>query len=236
MRRTVLTMASLLLLACGDDGGGTGGSTGDPSTGAATTSETESSGSTGSSTGTTTDPSGTSSGPGSTSSVDSSSGGSSSDTGEGLCPDLGDPCTQCEATMCPDEYCGCFDNGSCGLLAQCAAGCEIGDAECNQACWTMHPEGISDGALLTHCAATLCMPECGPFVPLTECQVCLYSECQDAMNVCVSNPECTALLECLDACENPGCENGCYALHPDGFADSGPVGECAQRACLTACA
>ena len=241
-RFTICTLTALSLsLACGSGGDGAPGSTDDP----ATTSDASSSTSASSSAATTaaestggTNPESTEgSGAGSSSSNGSSEGpaDTSSDTGAPSCPDVGDPCTQCEATMCPQEYCDCYNNGSCVLLAQCTLECAIDDLACNQACWTQYPDGISDGALLTHCAATVCMPQCGPFVALTECQQCLYGRCPEEMNVCVSNPDCTALLACLDACEIPGCENGCYALYPDGLADSGPVGECAQDACTGEC-
>ena len=240
MRRTKTWIVAGLFAAvgCGDDGNG-----GDTGGRGSTSAATETGSATGDPTGPagTDDPSGpadTTSGPGSTSAADTTTGpsDSSGDTGVAMCPDVGEPCTQCEATMCPQVYCDCFNNGSCGLLAQCALQCDIGDQACNQACWTMYPEGISHGALLSHCAATLCMPECGPFLPLTECQQCLYAQCQPQMNVCIANPDCTALLQCLDECTDPGCENGCYALYPGGLADSGPVGECAQDACLTECA
>lgn len=227
--------------ACADDGssGGddgtasSGGSTGASSAGMTTAASIASADST-----TAPDPTGATSVSASTdgsSSTDSGPASSSDDTGAALCPDIGEPCTICESTQCPDEYCGCYDNGSCVLLAQCAAKCEIGDEACYQVCWTQYPDGISDAGLLTHCAATICPDECGPYMPLTPCQLCLYGECADAMNVCIANPECTALLQCLDACEDPGCENTCYTAHPDGLADSGPVGECAQVACTQEC-
>ena len=234
MRRSHLTTTFAITClviptACGDDGSGDGGSSGSgTATSAATDDPTATTGVTG-----TMNPADTTGTPDPT---DTAADGSSDETGPQLCPDIGEPCTVCESTQCPDEYCSCYNNGSCLLLAQCAAECDIGDAECNQACWTQYPEGISDGAVLTHCAATTCTAECGPYVPLTDCQLCLYSQCPESMNVCISNPECTALLECLDACEMPGCENTCYALYPDGLADSGPVGECAQDACLVECA
>lgn len=236
---TMLAITVLLATACGDDGTGddgaattaaSDGGTGDATATTAPESATD--------TGTPATSADTTDGGASTGDADTTDGGadSSGDTGVAMCPDLGDPCTQCESTMCPDEYCGCFDNGSCGLLVQCGLACDLNDQDCYQQCWTMYPEGISDAGLLTHCAGTLCLAECGAYEPLSQCQLCLYADCPDEMNVCISNPECTALLECLDACEDPGCENGCYALHPDGLADSGPVGECAQRACLTECA
>ncbi len=240
--RLLVTALALLspLTACGDDSSGGGGTDGTSSTTSEGTAESSESSATQDTTAATDTPTGTTDGASTSSSsnasADGSSGDSTDETGAGLCPDVGDPCTICESTQCPDAYCDCFNNGSCVLLAQCTAGCDIGDAACNQACWTQYPEGISDGAVLTHCAGTTCMADCGAYVPLTDCQQCLYTECPLEMNTCVSNPECSALLACLDACEDPGCENTCYAVHPDGLADSGPVGECAQDACLQACA
>jgi hypothetical protein len=55
------------------------------------------------------------------------------------------------------------------------------------------------------------------------------------MNTCYANPDCVLLLACLDACMTPGCENGCYAQHPDGLGDAGPVGDCLQASCAAAC-
>lgn len=240
--RSVLLATTLglvcLFAGCGDDAGGSSGTDGTSSGSGSTTADTGSTtaaqtNGTGAPTSTTEAASGSTSSSGV---ADTGSDSTTSDTDLLTCPDVGDPCTICESTECPDDYCGCFNNGSCVLLAQCTAACAVGDADCNQACWRQYPEGISDGALLTHCAATTCTAQCGPFVPLTECQLCLYGECPGEMNTCVSNPECTALLACLDLCEDPGCENTCYAVYPDGLADSGPVGECAQDACLQECA
>ncbi len=239
MRSALLsTIAGLacLLVGCFDD---PGEATGTSDAGSSTTAD-ESGPTTGGQTDSTGGPTSTTEAPsGSTSSsgvVDSSTEATANDTETLTCPDVGDPCTTCESTECPDEYCGCFNNGSCVLLAQCALRCDPGDIRCNQACWTEFPGGISDGALLTHCAATTCADQCGSFVPLTPCQLCSYRECPQEMNICVSNPECSALLACLDLCEDPGCEATCYALYPEGLADSGPVGECAQDACLQECA
>jgi hypothetical protein len=155
--------------------------------------------------------------------------------GTGTCFALGDPCTECELANCPTEYCDCLQNAECVSLAQCAIGCTPGDMECEQPCWTQNPGGISDGALVTHCAATFCQSECPGYAPLDECQLCLFSSCSAAMNTCVANPDCNALLFCLADCTAPGCENQCYAAHPGGLADAGPVGTCLQQACAGPC-
>jgi hypothetical protein len=155
--------------------------------------------------------------------------------GGGTCFALGDACTECELANCPTEYCDCFQNDACVSLAQCAITCIPGDLDCYQPCWTASPNGISDAALLTHCAGTVCAASCPGFAPLDPCQQCLYSSCDAEMNACMSNPDCTALLLCLDACTAPGCENQCYNAHPGGLADAGPVGTCLQSSCAAPC-
>lgn len=239
VRLTTGVLCVSILLGCGGDDADPAGDTDAASTGGAT--ETDSAGST-SGAATSSDPSTsvateTSTGVASmTMAVSSGDEATNTETGAMICPDVDEPCTACESTNCADDYCNCFNNGSCVLLAQCTAQCDVGDVACNQECWTDFPEGISDGALLTHCAATVCTDACGPFVPLTPCQQCLYAECPTQMNVCVANPECTELLECLAACDEAGCENTCYTVHQGGLADSGPVGDCAQESCTQECA
>lgn len=166
---------------------------------------------------------------------DGAGGQSTGGAGGGTCFALGDACTECELANCPTEYCDCFQNDECVALAQCAITCPPGDVECYQPCWTASPGGISDAALLTHCAGTVCAASCPGFVPLEPCQECLYTSCDAEMNACMSNPDCTALLLCLDACTAPGCENQCYNEHPGGLADAGPVGTCLQSACAAQC-
>jgi hypothetical protein len=176
----------------------------------------------------------TSGGSGSSTSDASSSVSSGSGGGTATCTDLGDPCTTCELAECAEVYCDCYDNVECGALSACVANCG-GTADCYQGCATEHPEGISGGALLTHCAGTVCTDACPGYVPLAPCQECLYTRCQGAMNTCVANPECTLLLYCLDACVDPDCTNDCYFEYPDGTGDAGPVGTCLQDECPVEC-
>lgn len=161
-------------------------------------------------------------------------GGEGAQGGGAACPDLGDPCTTCEAALCAPTYCDCYENVECGAMAACAEACGY-TPECYQGCAIAHPDGISEGALLTHCAGTVCSDACPGFVPLDPCQLCLYTECQPEMNTCVSNPDCTALLTCLDGCDDAECTNDCYFTYPDGSGDVGPVGDCLQESCAAAC-
>jgi hypothetical protein len=172
---------------------------------------------------------------GATTTTTTSSSATSGSGGGPTCDDLGDACTACEATECADIYCNCYGNAQCGLLYQCLLPCAPDDLACQQACWTAHEDGVSDGALLVHCAATACATACPGYTPLTPCQECLFTECEPQMNTCYANPDCITLLACLDECTTPGCENGCYALYPDGLGDAGPVGDCLQASCAAAC-
>jgi hypothetical protein len=171
-----------------------------------------------------------------TSASTSTTSSTTSSTGTGTtCDDLGDPCTLCESTECADIYCNCYNNAQCGQLYECLLPCAPDDQDCQQACYTAHEDGISDGALLVHCAATVCATACPGYVPLMPCEECLFTECEAQMNTCGANPDCVALLGCLAECNTPGCENGCYALHAGGLGDAGPVGDCLQAGCAAAC-
>lgn len=166
------------------------------------------------------------------SSASSSSAGAG---GGGACADLGDVCTTCELAACPDRYCACYENPACGLLASCVLACPLSDVSCIQGCYAQHPDGISDGALLVHCAASDCPQACPGYQPLEPCTRCLYEACPSTMNTCVANAECTQLLLCLDACLDEACVDQCYADHPAGLTDAAALGTCSQRHCIEAC-
>jgi hypothetical protein len=160
---------------------------------------------------------------------------SSSSTGSGTCVGLGDPCTECEATECQQQYCACAKNADCVQLAGCGSSCAPNDATCLQACWTASPNGIADGALLVDCAAEKCAAGCPGLTTLTPCQECLYQQCPGAMNTCVANAQCSLLLYCVASCTEPACQDACYAQHPEGLDDAGPVGACARMHCSATC-
>jgi hypothetical protein len=171
---------------------------------------------------------------GATASSASNSGSGSG--GQAACVDLGDACTKCELSACPDRYCACYGNVSCGLLASCALACPVNDYACWQACYEMHPDGISDGALLVHCAATECPMGCPGYVPLDPCSLCLYEKCPSQMNKCVANADCSLTLVCLQGCNGDElCNNDCYAMYPNGLSDVGAVGTCSVDNCSDVC-
>jgi hypothetical protein len=162
--------------------------------------------------------------------------GGGGDGGAAACVDLGEPCTACELAACPDVYCGCYGNASCGLLASCVLACAPEDTACLQECATTYPDGITDGALLSHCAAVDCAVECPGFVPLTDCQLCLYQGCEEEMNRCIANPSCSAALYCIADCEgDTTCAYACLDQYPSGRSDATAVGLCSQAHCTGTC-
>ena len=152
------------------------------------------------------------------------------------CPALGDTCTGCESASCSKTYCDCYNDAECVLMATCIAKCAPGDEACDQLCWTAHPSAISMGALLIDCAGTTCSKGCPGYQPIGACLVCLYTSCAPEMNTCFSNPDCTQLLVCINACTTPMCETSCCQQYPKGSADAGPVANCLQSHCVSACA
>ena len=216
LRGTSLGVAALSLLAlswgasCGGDDSGAGGSgTGSPSGGAG----------------------GVGGGGGS-----GGLGGDTSQGGNGVCEDSStEPCGACTYTNCQQEFCNCGANADCPQLAECQLGC-ADDAACIQDCWTSYSDGIADGALLLQCGALNCSNECPGLQPLGDCEVCLLETCPSAMNTCLGNPECAALLGCVVECGGDNnCSTQCYFDHGGGINDAGPVGECASNSCATSC-
>jgi hypothetical protein len=147
-----------------------------------------------------------------------------------------DACTACELSACPERYCPCYGDPECVSLAACTATCSERDPACLQACWSAHPSAIATGALLVDCAAKDCAAECPGYQPIGACLECLYGGCPSEMNACISVVECTDLFVCLGACTTPTCQSACYQQHPDGTGPIGPVGNCLQERCATACA
>ena len=165
------------------------------------------------------------------------SGGSGGAGGTETCPGAGDPCTDCLSTQCAAVYCDCYNEIHCGGYLQCLGTCMMGDAACAQNCATVHEPGLSAAILAADCAATTCDGSCSFGQPLNGCQQCLYTSCAPQMNACIADPECTALLQCLQACV-PGdmvCAQSCVGEHPDGLPEAQAVRDCRIDNCGDAC-
>jgi hypothetical protein len=163
-------------------------------------------------------------------------GGTGGAGGGPMCPGLGDPCTDCMATQCPDTYCACYGNIDCGGLVQCFQTCAQGDQACFEACFTAHEDGISAAYLLGDCGAMACAAACPNSQPLTPCRRCLFESCDIQMNGCYANPDCLALFGCFQGCAGDmACNQQCVMAHLVGWQDAQPVIMCQQALCSADC-
>jgi hypothetical protein len=147
------------------------------------------------------------------------------------------PCTECVATACPEVWCGCTENSECGAIFGCFSQCN-GESACIQGCLGAHPEGISDSLLVSDCATQQCSAACpGASTELTPCEQCLYGQCDEAMNACLSEPDCIGLLQCFDGCQPSqlSCQQACYDAYPNGAMPLEDVIGCSDTQCPMAC-
>ena len=179
---------------------------------------------------------GSSSGSGASSSGSGASSSSSSGSGTGGamgCAGLGDACSDCAFGACNALYCTCYDNPACGALVACAQTCAPGDTGCAQNCLTQNQAGISDALLLGNCAAGGCAADCPTATVLSPCESCAFTNCEQQMNTCLANAECTALIECVQGCSDGDdiCLAGCAIEHGDGQNDAEAVQNCVASPC-----
>ncbi len=119
---------------------------------------------------------------------------------------------------------------------QCTQGCAANDTVCNQTCLANNEGAISEAALLNDCGGSTCALDCPDSTALDICTKCLFTNCSTAMNACLSNPECSALVQCAQDCFGDAfCQLGCYDDHPDGQNDADAVTSCLQNSCSGQC-
>lgn len=74
---------------------------------------------------------------------------------------------------------------------------------------------------------------CLPLPTGTACEACRSTECVNLVSTCLNKPECKTLLDCVDACTDQACVEGCIDANPNGELDYGDVASCA---CNSSCA
>jgi hypothetical protein len=137
---------------------------------------------------------------------------------------------------CSKEYCTCYNNPDCPTLVACVQKCNAGDQKCLQTCLTASPNGISDAFLVGNCSAGSCAAQCPAATKSTPCEACLFQQCPAAMNKCLSNAECTNLVQCASACNgDQGCQLDCFLKYSGGANDAMPVQNCSQGMCAAQC-
>ncbi len=157
--------------------------------------------------------------------------------GGGTCQSLGDPCSDCTFANCNGLYCTCFSDQDCAALVGCFNACPAADLACQQTCMTAHPDNISLSFILGSCSATSCAAECPGTQVLDPCTNCLFTSCDDAMNNCIADPECSAILQCAQSCaaSDSACVIACGMQHPSGQSGAFAVQACANQSCSAEC-
>ncbi len=164
-----------------------------------------------------------------------SSSGQGGDGGSTACQGLGDSCTDCSFSNCQQTYCACWNDADCQSLGLCMALCQPNDLSCAQNCYTTYENGVSLGALAQHCASQQCANACPSAGFLDACDLCLFNHCPTQMNSCFANPDCVALVTCLDGCSDQSCETACFDQHTGGATDGTAVVTCGNASCATEC-
>jgi hypothetical protein len=158
----------------------------------------------------------------------------------------GDPtCDACVASSCCAEDTACASDADCTALITCGDACM--DDTCFSACFAAHPTGASILDKLSTCVEGSCGTACGgpPQPPPgsacgfatgdATCDTCLGTSCCAQANACFGDADCTALLDCGDACNDSTCLAACEAAHPSGAAKISAISTCVDTTCGAAC-
>jgi hypothetical protein len=171
-----------------------------------------------------------------------STGGSGGDAGGGArCVSPGDPCRDCLVDACPKWACACLANPDCTALYECyAMQCTGGFNDlCAKYCMNLHPDGIADATLVGSCIVGQCSGACStlPGAPLDTCATCIYEQCSEQMNACLSIADCYDLIDCTAACApNDGaCYSGCIMAHQASQTLLQAVQTCSEQHCAASC-
>ena len=153
-------------------------------------------------------------------------------------------CQSCFSTSCCSQGGDCASNADCTALDSCIGGCAAGDATCENACVTAHPNGSDALNALGNCLSGPCGSACGlggpdsgtmcgGFSSTDACQsTCLLSTCCSVAATCSQNASCLTLFRCVTAC-NPtdnACVAACGNASPTGVTDFNALSTC-QGSC-----
>ncbi|MRG95945.1 hypothetical protein GF068_29090 [Polyangium spumosum] len=160
----------------------------------------------------------------------------------GGCDTLNDcgTCQQCAFDgLCSDELATCANNQECVDLFNClnpASG--VCDQACQQQCAQQYPNAIDTYVDILDCIfCQECGSSCGvdPMAfgcPAScdnqnncqscfDCSMAMGGICEDDLQICLNNPECTMLSACINMCPagDVQCQVQCEQTHPFGVAD-----------------
>ena len=171
-------------------------------------------------------------------------------------------CGQCVAQACTNEETACAGDPQCAKYLSCLQGCSLdatgnADPSCEGSC----PAPSSVGSLkddLTRCRSTgpgaacsacgtivdaggdasdFLHQSCAPTSAANPCAKCKQEHCCQTVDVCIKDPDCTALTLCMASCNTANCRNDCLSAHPTGAQKYAPNQACFGIQCSgpTAC-
>lgn len=165
-------------------------------------------------------------------------------------------CKSCLDTKCKTQVDQCNANSECVALSNCLKSCKSND--CMQKCLMDHQDGYPYLQSLSSCAAQNCANECkedkdkgtpdtgdnggntsgntgGNTGGDNSCKTCMQTKCSSQLNQCAANPECVALIQCIDPCNDDACVQNCAQQHPNGVSDVNNIVQCVQTNCSAEC-
>lgn len=162
--------------------------------------------------------------------------GVSQDAGPNCTPPS-NACRACVAANCEADYCECADDADCTALVTCMEACAANDQACMQACWTSHPNSISNSFILGDCAATSCPNDCAIGTPLGACDECVMGMCSSQVNTCFAEADCANLILCTSACPagDTMCQGTCLTTYPNGTINALSLQTCQNQSCSNVC-
>ncbi|HEY8078523.1 MAG TPA: hypothetical protein VIF62_30545 [Labilithrix sp.] len=160
----------------------------------------------------------------------------------------GDPtCDTCLDASCCAENTACVSDADCQALLTCGDACT--DDACFNACYSAHPSGAAKLDDLSRCVESSCASQCGGGGPPPPsgstcgfgsgdptCDSCLDTSCCTDADACLGDADCTALLDCGNACADDACISACEAAHPSGAKLLDTLSTCVTSTCGSACA
>jgi hypothetical protein len=185
-------------------------------------------------------------------------------------------CGACVSQGCMTEVTTCNSDPDCSRYLSCLDGCGVGsDGNVDPACAAACPRGSSTSAMTAEmqvddcrtagagasCAACgidggaagnpILHQSCTPMTDTSSCSTCEDNSCCQTYAKCHADPDCPALLTCLQDClsgvaddagapaggppDGGSCDLLCATAHPTGLVDWAPRITCILQFCAVAC-
>jgi hypothetical protein len=158
-------------------------------------------------------------------------------------------CDDCINQKCCAEGIGCGTDSACSeVLVPCLLACKFGDQACEAACAALEPASVGNAGTYFTCALNQCKDEC--FQPIVAAQVqcgavgafddpacasCVETSCCTPALACADDPDCYALLFCVEQCTDATCAAACKSAHASAASGYAALDACRTSTCASAC-